>query len=253
MRKPRLYVNARLQSGRTIDLPDSAARHVVQVLRLKVGAPVTLFDGNGGEFDGCIESTQRRRVCVQVNGFHQVERESPLDLRLALGVSRGSRMDFAVQKAVEIGASNIQPLLTERTVVQLDQERSGRRLDHWRGIVMSACEQCGRNRLPQMESVLSFDDWLAGEEMANETERRLVLNPRANQSLSDMETPPGPVTLLVGPEGGLSDDEMAAAIEAGYVSIRMGPRTLRTETAVLTGLAAIQLQWGDLTTRPESD
>ena len=253
MRTPRLYVNARLQSGQSTELPEPAARHVVQVLRLKPGAQVRLFDGNGGEFDGCIETAQRRRVSVQVNDFHQVERESSLELRLVLGVSRGNRMDFAVQKAVEIGANRIQPLITERTVVQLDHERADRRLAHWRGIVVNACEQCGRNRLPQLDNILGFGDWLSGEEAVKEVGHRLMLNPQAELSLTDLAPPAGPVTLLVGPEGGLSDDEIDAAIQAGYISVGLGPRTLRTETAVLTGLAAVQLQWGDLAARPKSD
>jgi 16S rRNA (uracil1498-N3)-methyltransferase len=241
MRIPRIHHPAPLTSGGHAELSDAAANHVAKVLRLPVGAPLILFNGEGGEFAAVINAIDKRRVTVDIGAFHDTEREPPLPLWLAQGISRGERMDYTLQKAVELGVSRIIPLFTEHCGVQLSGERLEKRIQHWEGVVISACEQCGRNRIPQIMSPAKLAQWLAapGEGL------RLVLDPEADHSLAQIPTPTGPITLLIGPEGGLSDQEVALAKAAGYVGLRLGPRILRTETAAVAALAALLGAWGD--------
>lgn len=237
----RIHVDLPLASDASIDLPDAAARHVAQVLRMRAGEALTLFDGRGGEYAAIIEAAERRTVRVRLGAFDERDRESPLAVTLAQCVSKGERMDYTIQKAVELGIEAIQPLLSARSVVRLDDERWEKKLEHWRGVVTSACEQSGRTRLPALAPVARIDNWLpkAGEGL------RLVLAPGAAQSLKTL-APTASLTLLVGPEGGLSDDEIRIATRAGFTAVGLGPRVLRTETAGVAALAALQALWGDL-------
>jgi 16S rRNA (uracil1498-N3)-methyltransferase len=241
MGTPRVYVDAALASGSEIALPPEAAAHLTRVLRLRPDEAVVLFNGDGRDYAGRLLAVHRQEVRVLVRVAGEAEAEPPLRLHLAVGVSRGERMDFVIQKAVELGVASIRPLFTERSVVRLDAERLDRRHTHWHGVLVAACEQSGRRRLPHLHPAQALADWLptvAGT--------ALLLDPQAVRSLADLPAPQGAATLLVGPEGGLSADERARALSAGFVSVRLGPRILRTETAPLAALAAMQVLWGDL-------
>lgn len=241
MRVPRIFHPETLTSSSHIVLEPNAARHVAKVLRLGNGASLRLFDGNGGEYSATIHEVGKREVTVAVAEHRPTEVESPLHVTLAQGISKGERMDFTLQKAVELGVKRIVPLSTEHSVVNLKGERRERKLDHWRGVIISACEQCGRNTLPELLPMQSFDSWV---ESASEG-LRLILDHRAKSGISQLNIDTT-VTLLIGPEGGLSGKEQEKAHAAGYTGLRLGPRVLRTETAALTALAAIQSHWGDL-------
>jgi 16S rRNA (uracil1498-N3)-methyltransferase len=213
------------------------------VLRLRPGAPLTLFNGRGGEFAGRIEAARGDAVTVAVAEASATERESPLLLTLAQGVSRGERMDLIVQKATELGVARLLPLLTERSVVRLDAKAAARKLAHWRAIAIAACEQSGRNRLPSLTEPLELREFLAGKA---EDGTRLLLSPGAALGIADVPRPAGAVTVLIGPEGGLSAEEQERAVAAGFLGVRLGPRVLRTETAAIAALSLLQRQFGDL-------
>lgn len=238
----RIFVASTLTAGAEVDLPDEAARHVAQVLRMRAGEALTLFDGRGGEYAAVIVDAGRRDVRVRIDQHHPVDRESRLDVTLAQCVSKGDRMDYTIQKAVELGVSRIVPLLSERSVVKLDAERWDKKLEHWRGVAVSACEQSGRTRVPEVAAVQKLDAWLAAPA---EGRLRLVLAPTESVSLRTLDAA-ATIALLIGPEGGLSDGEIAAARRAGCIGIGLGPRVLRTETAGVATLAALQVLWGDL-------
>jgi 16S rRNA (uracil1498-N3)-methyltransferase len=239
----RLYVPATLQPGTACTLPPAQAHHVARVLRLAAGDAVTLFNGDGAEYAGIIERASRERVTVQVASRVEADREAPLAVTLAQAISSGERMDYTLQKAVELGVSAIQPLTSIRSVVKLDAARAERRLAHWRTVVAAACEQSGRNRVPPVAPVAGLRQWLArgaaGDSLA------LLLSPRSTASLRDLSRPAGGAVLLAGPEGGYAPEEEDMARRAGYTPVRLGPRVLRTETAAVAALAAIQTLWGD--------
>lgn len=241
MRIPRIHCGQPLRANEHIQLGDEAANHVARVLRLREGAPLILFDGTGGEFAAQVVALGRRNVTVEIAEHHVRESESPLEITLVQAVSRGERMDYTIQKAVELGVTRIVPVLSARSVVSLDEERRGRRMEHWRKIIVGACEQCGRNRLPELLDVRPLAAWLQQptEGLA------LVLDHRAEQRLGELGAGRA-VTLLIGPEGGLAAEEVAAAGAAGYRGLRLGPRVLRTETAAVAALSALQARWGDL-------
>ncbi len=243
MRIPRVYVAGALVSGREIDLPAQAGEHLVRVLRLERGHPLVLFNGDGGEYAATITALARRGVTVQVGERRaDADRESPLRLVLAQGIARGDKMDWVLQKATELGVSRIAPVVTERTEVKLDAERADRRLQHWRGVVASACEQCGRARLPQIEEPRALADFLA----ASKAEGHLILalEPEGEHSLSALPAFER-LTLVIGPEGGLSPRDLGQLRAAGAKGLRLGPRILRTETAGIAALAALQALRGD--------
>lgn len=241
MRTPRIFHPGPLAEGTEIELPPQPAQHVAKVLRLKAGAPLILFNGEGGQYRAELTQVERRRVTARVDTFEAVEVESPLPITLAQGISKGDRMDYAVQKAVELGAARIQPIFTARSAVELKGDRLEKKLAHWRGVAVAACEQSGRNRLPEIPTPLRLGDWLAQplEGLG------LTLDPRAGRPLAELAPPEGPVTLLIGPEGGLTDQEIHLAEKAGYQGVLLGPRVLRTETAAAAALTAVQLLWGD--------
>jgi len=237
---PRFYVPSGLSPGAEIELPERAARHVT-VLRLARGDAVTLFDGSGGQFAAELTRVSRDSAHARIGRKDPADRESPLAVTLAQCVSSGDRMDLALQKATELGVRRIVPLASERSIVRLSSERADRRVAHWRGIVTAACEQSGRNRVPEVAPITALDAFLA-EPAAGEL--RLVPAPDTARDLKAFP-PTRAVTLLVGPEGGLSPAERVRAEAKGYAPVRFGPRVLRTETAPLALIAAMQVLWGD--------
>ncbi len=241
MSAPRFYLDQPLVPGARFGLPVDTARHAARALRLAVGDPVTLFNGHGGEYAARIERIGKKEVVVVVLNFSGSERESGLDVMLAQGISSGERMDYTLQKAVELGVTAIQPIAAKRSMVKLSGERAERRVAHWQGVAASACEQCGRNRVPKIASPLSLAAWLAHRPSS----RLLFLSPHAASSLSDLPAPAERQILVVGPEGGLDPDEIAALESSDAIAVRLGPRVLRTETAALAALAAMQTLWGD--------
>jgi len=242
MTTPRFYCpEISAQSG-TAELPEQAAHHAARVLRLQAGDQVGVFNGRGGEGEARITDIGKRHVTLEIVAWHGVERESPLQVQLAQAISAGEKMDFTLQKAVELGIGHIQPLASERSVVRLSGERAEKRVAHWQGVVVSACEQSGRNQVPEVATIRPLLDWLGQHDQAG---LRLMLSPTAEIGLRDLPQPSGNVTLLVGPEGGLSPAEAEAAQRYGFTPVRLGARVLRTETAALAALAAMQTLWGD--------
>ena len=211
---------------------------------MKAGASLTLFNGDGAEYAAIVVRAAKDAVSVRIEGVRAATRESPLQITLAQGVSRGERMDYTVQKAVELGVARIEPVTTAHGVVRLDAARSRRKSDHWQATAIGACEQCGRNRVPPVAPVSAFPDWLARRRQ-DASGPGILLDPEAASRLAELPRPSGEVTLLAGPEGGFSGDEQRDALRAGFVAARLGPRVLRTETAALAALAAMQALWGD--------
>lgn len=242
VRDIRIHVREALAGRDEVALPEQAARHVLRVLRLRSGSALTVFDGAGGEYAGRIERTAPRLV-VRIERHIPTERESPLHLTLVQGVSRAERMDFAVQKAVELGVREIQPVLCARGVVRLDPSRATARQAHWQAVAIAACAQCGRNRVPPVHRALALGEWL---ERAPAGALRFMPNPGARTTLSDLRGTPDRVELLIGPEGGFEADEVRQAERSGFVSLSLGRRILRTETATLVAVAAMQWRFGDL-------
>jgi 16S rRNA (uracil1498-N3)-methyltransferase len=242
MRIPRIYLPIPLQVGATVPLDDNGVGHVVRVLRLQPGAALILFDGNGHAFMASLIDISKRAAWAQVLEVLTTDLTVPLPIVLIQGISRGDKMDYTVQKVVELGVSAIQPVFTERGGVDLTAERLRRKLDHWQRIIISACEQCGQNQLPKLYPPLPLATWLA---QSTPLGLRLVLDPAAAQGLRAFAAPTTALTVLVGPEGGLSTAEIAVAHQYAFMGVRLGPRILRTETAGLAALAAIQALWGD--------
>jgi 16S rRNA (uracil1498-N3)-methyltransferase len=241
MATPRIFTQQALASGAEIALEPGPSHHLLRVLRLKPGADLRLFNGRGGSFAAGLTGSRGQHALVAVGEFAPADHESPLAIELAIGISRGERMDWIVQKAVELGVAAIRPLVTQRTEVRLAGERGDRKLGHWRQIAIAACEQCGRNRVPAIRPPERLADWLP-----QATGLGLVLAPGAAQPLAALTEKPGALSLLIGPEGGLAEEEIAAAQAGGGIAGSLGPRVLRTETAPLAALAVCQARWGDL-------
>ena len=237
----RLYFPGTIADHGECHVAAPQAHHVIHVLRLQPGAALILFDGRGVEFPALIKRIDKSGLTLTVSGHRAVSRESPLRVVLAQGVSSGERMDYTVQKCVELGVSAIQPLITQRSVVRLNAERAEKRVAHWQAIAASACEQCGRNLLPEVLPVQPLMKWLVTPAPGT----RYLLSPRAATGLRDLARPAEGVTLLVGPEGGWNAEETTAAHGAGFTPLTLGPRVLRTETAAAAALAAMQALWGD--------
>ena len=241
MPSPRFYLDQPLAPGARFSLPPGPARHAARALRLAVDDAVTLFNGQGGEYAARIDRIHKDDVAVSVTGFAAIERESRLQVMLAQGISSGERMDYTLQKAIELGVAAIQPIAAKRSVVKLAGERADRRVAHWQGVVASACEQCGRNRVPRVAAPLTLPTWLS----QHGSGRLLFLSPLAEARLADLPAPAAMDCLIAGPEGGFEADEIAALYAVGAIPVRLGPRVLRTETAALAALAAMQTLWGD--------
>ena len=237
---PRLYCPFPLADAVQVALALNAAHHAAKVLRLRRGDEAVLFDGGGGEYAASIHHVGRDGVLVDVGRHRAEDRESPLRICLAQGLATGDKMDTILQKAVELGVTAFQPLLTQKSVVKLTDERAERRALHWQQVVIAACEQCGRNRLPEVRPLQQFDAWVVAQ-----AGTRLLLMPDATTRLAALPRPTDEVTLLAGPESGFSAAETQLAPASGFTPVRLGPRVLRTETAGLAALAAIQTLWGD--------
>lgn len=240
MRLTRIFSEQPLTEGREVTLSATAAAHVGRVLRLATGDELTVFDGGGGEYWASIVECRGTVLRVRLGAQRAIERESPLKITLAQALARGERMDWLVQKATELGVAVIVPLITERSVVKLDARQAERRSEHWRGIIVAACEQSGRNRLPDVLVPQPLSEWL---EAAHEG-ARILLDPTASSGLRAL-APDRVVSLLIGPEGGLSPAERALALQKGFTPLRMGPRVLRTETAAVAAISALQVLAGD--------
>lgn len=246
MRIPRVYCVQDLAPSAEVPLDERAARHLVTVLRLQAGAPVTLFDGHGGEYEAVLEAATKRAALARVVRHVPREVESPLNVTLGQCIARGSRMDYTLQKAVELGVTAIVPLTSERCQVKLALDKVGARLQHWKGICISACEQCGRNRVPAVHPPAALADWLGGMADREHGPLKLVLDAAGGNRLGGLPPPESAVVLLSGPEGGLTKTEIALARRCGFTPVGLGPRILRAETAPLAALTAVQALWGDL-------
>lgn len=242
-RESRIYSPEPLSADGRFTLTGDQHHYLSRVLRLKPGAGVTVFDGTGGDYPAVVEDVRRAASTLSTGEFRDVDIESPLTVRLAQGMGRGERTDFVIQKAVELGVSSIVPLSTRRSVVRLDAERAQRRLAHWQGIIVHACQQCGRNRLPLLHPVIKLNEWLRDYRSDGPD---LILDPEAAGGLDELDYAGGAITLLVGPEGGLDPKERDAALATGFRGVSLGPRILRTETAAIAALTAVQFRWGDL-------
>jgi 16S rRNA (uracil1498-N3)-methyltransferase len=242
-RIPRLFFPGSITPGALLSLPDQAAHHAARVLRLGPGDTVRVFNGDGTEWDAQIVSSRKADVSVRVSDRHERDVEASLCVVLVQGISSRERMELTLQKAVELGVADIQPLETRRSVVRLRETRASRRVEHWQNLVIAACEQCGRNRVPVVHPIEALPDWL-GAIGRSGAERRVMLAPGASQRLRDLAVPER-VTLLAGPEGGLAPEEQELAIACGFQAVRLGPRILRTETAAMAAMAAMHALWGD--------
>lgn len=240
MRVSRLYLDTPLTLNSKIVLPAESAHYVRTVLRLKKFQALTVFNGHGGEFLGKLLEVNKTQVVVDVLSYNDIDVESPLSIKFGLGISRGDRMDWAIQKAVELGVAHITPLLTERCVIKLSAEKRQQRLQHWQKIIQHAAEQSGRTKLAEMPEAMQLNDWIN-----NQYGLKIFLDPRAQQTIAQCRLPDSQITLLSGPEGGFSDQEREMAVSAGFIPIRLGRRILRTETAALAAISAIQTLWGD--------
>jgi 16S rRNA (uracil1498-N3)-methyltransferase len=250
MRLTRVYVDAALTPGSVVELPPDTASHVAKVLRARLGDELTLFNGDGREFNGAIDGIRGSRVSASVGEGRQVDRESPLAITLLQCVPRGDRMDFIVQKATELGVSRIVPVLSQRSVVRLDAEQAESKAIHWRAVAVSACEQCGRNRLPSIEVAQPLLNYLGHSSAAQGP--RLVFAPDAATSPARTEQGAGlnldiaAAQIAIGPEGGFAADELEAFRISGFSRVGLGPRILRTETAAIAAVVWLQARFGDM-------
>ncbi|AZD82412.1 16S rRNA methyltransferase, RsmE family [Pseudomonas chlororaphis subsp. aurantiaca] len=238
MRLSRFFIDAPLSLGEH-ELPEAQAHYIGRVLRMAEGDALQLFDGSGNEFRGTLLEVGKKRVVVRLDESFAGQVESPLQIHLGQGLSRGERMDWAIQKATELGVSEITPIFSERCEVRLKDERADKRLAHWRQVAVSACEQCGRSRVPVIHPPVLLADWIK----QTQADLKLVLHPVAEPLVSHAK--PATLAFLIGPEGGLSDTEVDQAQDAGFLPARLGPRVLRTETAPVVALAVAQQLWGD--------
>jgi len=240
---PRFFVPQPLAIGQLIDLPSEVAHHI-HVVRMAPGDTLTLFNGEGGEYTAVLSEVQKKRASAEVKVFTPREVELPYAITLAQALPEAGKMDWIVEKAVELGVAAVQPLAARRCVVRLSSERAEKKLAHWHSVIVSACEQSGRNRLAQLAEPQEFRDWITRQDL----HKRVLLTPRATESLADWarHQPPQALTVMVGPEGGFSDEEEAQALQHGALALSIGPRVLRTETAALAAVAVLNAAWGGI-------
>lgn len=243
LRTPRIYTPFSPQVGGELDLDTEASHHLLQVLRFRSGSALTLFNGDGRNYAGVLTQCTRKSARVAITSQSELEQPAALQINLGLGLSKGERMDFAVQKSVELGVTRITPLITEHSVVRLSAERRENRQEHWKRVAIAACEQSGRCRLPVIEDILPLQQWLI--ESQQNCGLGILLDYRSNSTLNQLDCSASAVNLLIGPEGGFSNDERAMAQTNGFVGVHLGPRVLRTETAPLAAISAMQMLWGD--------
>lgn len=244
----RFYHPKEITVGQMTELSADNIHHAGRVLRLRNGDPITLFNGHGGEFCARIDTINKNSIVVFVDSFQDINRESPLQIELAQAICVNEKMDWIIQKSIELGVSRIQPISTARSIVHLSNERSEKRLQHWQKIAISACEQCGRNQIPQISPLITLSEWLSQKKM-NRTMQDILfmLSATATRSLKDMPEPAidAKVALVIGPEGGFTEDEEKAITHSSFVPLHLGNRILRTESAALAAIAAMQTLWGD--------
>jgi 16S rRNA (uracil1498-N3)-methyltransferase len=240
---PRFHVPQPLAAGQQLELPADVAHHI-NVVRMEPGDTLTLFNGDGGEYTAVLTEVQKKKAWAEIKVFDPREAELPFAVTLAQALPEGSKMDWIIEKAVELGVTGIQPLAARRCVVRLSAERAEKKLEHWNGIVVSASEQCGRNRLASVAAPLEFRDWIAQQDL----HKRVILTPRASDSLADWarHQPAQALSIMVGPEGGFSDEEEAEALRHGALPLSIGPRVLRTETAALAAVSILSAAWGGI-------
>ena len=241
MRIPRLFVNFPLTEGQSVQLLPDRAHYLVNVLRLRTNDKLIVFNGQGGEFQATLDQIGKKTSSIKIEHFVGIDRESPLYTELAIGVSKGDRMDWIVQKSTELGVSSISPLITERSELKLNAERWQKKLHHWREIIISACEQCGRSLLPELKDPVSLQDYV----LNCHTSFKVVLHPESNSTPMDIVENPKDIALLIGPEGGFSDEEVAIAEKNNFNKWTLGSRVLRTETAPIVALSLLQAKFGD--------
>jgi len=247
MSTTRLFSPVSLQADSAVTLGEEQARYIGKVLRLRPGDTVRVFDGGGGEYAAVIDSVRKTQIIIKVGTRLAANVESPLSIHLLQGVSRGERMEFVVQKATELGVSRITPVLSEFSVVKLDAGRAEKRQQHWTKIAISACEQSGRNTLPGIDAPITLRNWFGNNaEYKTAAELRIVFLPGATRSVRELAIPAAQLTVLIGPEGGFSDAEHEQAAACGFSAVGFGPRILRTETAAIAAIAALQTLYGDL-------
>ena len=244
MPKTRLYIESPIASERQLIVSGDRARYISRVLRLKINDKLTLFDGSGAEFLATIAAVRKCGISLIITEKIKKSVESPLTMHLLQGISRGDRMDLVIRKVTELGVQRITPICSDYSVVRFELERAKKRLKHWNKIAISACEQCGRNIVPEINLPISLQEWIA--ENKNEQDIRLILKPNASASIDSIGVAENSLALLVGPEGGFSDSEYALARSNGFKSIRFGPRILRTETAAIAIISTLQAIYGDL-------
>lgn len=242
MREIRIYQPGDYQSGQSLELSSEAGQHVAVVLRMQPGESITLFCGDNREFDAIIETVKKKQVVVHLGAVKEVNRESPLTIHLAQAISKGDRMELVMQKSVELGVASITPLITERCAVKLDKERMAKKLHQWQSIVIAACEQSGRNKVPVVHPPVSFEQYVEKEPAAV----KFIVHPLNSKSLRDYTILQSDIALIIGPEGGLSNEEVKLACKYEFLPLSLGPRILRTETAAITVLSMLQAVSGDL-------
>jgi 16S rRNA (uracil1498-N3)-methyltransferase len=238
--RPRIYTEENLILNTKINLDPQASIHLVKVLRLKLGDELRLFNGDGSEYLAHITSAGKKNTEIEINSILSTDPKVSFPMHLGQVISKGDRMDFTVQKATELGITDITPLWSERCDVRLKGERLEKKIEHWKKIAISACEQSGRNHIPIIHPAMNYNEWACSVD----SETKIVLHTRDQKSLSDI-TPPASIALLVGPEGGITDEEVQQCIQQGFTGLTLGPRILRTETAALSALSIFQYQWGD--------
>jgi len=242
MRISRLFVDQALQENEVISLEQDAAHYLRNVLRLKKGFQLTLFNGQGGEFAATAELISRKEVTLHIDEWRDVNLESALSIELGLSISRGERMDVAIQKATELGVGVITPVLTQHCVVKLNEERRLQRHQHWQNIIYRACEQCGRNIPPQLNVAMDLAEWLKSDLATS----RIIFEPGKKETLKSFVKPEQQVAVLIGPEGGFSEQEVLDAEQVSFSALGFGPRIVRNETAAIASIAAMQVLWGDM-------
>ena len=248
MRRPRIYSDSSLEIGKTFELDDRSDHYLRHVLRIKVGQSITVFNGDGNDYHGTITNIKRKIIQVRLDDTEPLintSKESSLNITLVIGISKGDRMDWVIQKATELGVNNIQPLITNRVDTKLNASREEKKMEHWQSVAISACEQCGRSVVPKLSHPIKITDWLS----ETRDTLKLVLEPSGKtlKNLnSELDHPPKKIDLLIGPEGGFTQEEIEHAVKENYFTLNLGPRILRTETAPLVAISLIQERWGDI-------
>ncbi len=242
MRKTRVYINSNLTSGEIVVVDQETSHHLANVLKIRKGESVNAFDGSGGYFEAEIINQDKKSISILPGKFVDDKREPAIKLTLAQALVRGQKMDYVIQKAVEVGVHRIVPLLMEFCNVKLEADRLKNRMGHWQKIIINACEQCGRNILPEISSPVELSSWVNQDE----SPLRLALLPDSGLSINNIKGQDGNISLICGPEGGFSEEEVESCNGAGYQALSLGPRILRTETAAVAGLVICQSRWGDM-------